>query len=166
MNAPALPRQFSAISENTVPPASPENLARLRESIPHIPDIHAFGQAVSEHGTKQVVMEGGMSDFDTVWQFGRLLHNTDRPEDAISYFQLALELAPDNRQALGRLAEVALELHEQLPGRHYDVLARDVASKLITLEDSDYARDLHALSVAHVGFPEMCDGVVYSQNKI
>ncbi len=163
MNAPFLPRELRAVTGTNFP-STPEHLAQLREKIPNIPDLDDFGRAVSKNGTEKIVMNGDLDNFDAVWQFGRLLHNLGRTEDAISYFGIAHELEPEHCKALGRLAEAALELHEELPSQRYDVLAHAAANKLITLEDSDYARELYETSAAHVGLREIREGVEYSRD--
>jgi len=100
--------------------------------------------SVSDRFHEDIVMGDKLGDFETVWQAGRLLHNMGRPEDAIFYLEQAAALEPDNPKARGRLVELYLDLHREMPNRSYDYAAYGHSCALLTIETSDYANKLYA----------------------
>ena len=152
-----------------------QKLAEVRLKLPKLNDTHENGadEAAREQATAQlngiatwlqslhshIVMEGFENDPEMNWQYGRLLHNMGRPEDALFYLERAHELAPDNNKVLGRLAEVYLDLHEEVRSVRYDVSALEAATTLIQRESSEYAREVHGLASAYVWEREQAEGL-------
>ena len=153
MNAPVLPRELRTVSTPGNFPISPASLAELREHIPYIPNLQDFGTAVSKHGTERIIMkDGALDDFNTVWQYGRLLHKAGRTQDALFYLTAARDLDPQNHKAAGRVIEVLLDLNAEMPNRGYEEPALYLAQKLHRDEQSEYSAAL--LSQAQVAFQE------------
>jgi len=141
-------------------PLSPEEMIAIREAIQSGPLKGLFNkQSILTGVHSDIVHNEKLEDFETVWETGRLLHNADKPEDAKFYLKKAVELQPENPKARGRLIELYLDLHEEMPNRGFNRLAHQEAQTLSKLEDSEFARSLLAEATGYVGLRSLHDGI-------
>lgn len=182
MNAPVLPKNITKLLEGTSG-ADPGSLARLREKLRTVgersglaPERYAqsllaangFSDAVLNripgemlHAEKITTREKAALE----WQYGRLMHNLGRTEDALIHLQRANDLDSDNPKIIARLSEVLLELHKDYPNHRYDVEAAKLTARLLEIEDSAYALQLNVAALTLVGARELREGVVYTLSK-
>jgi len=162
MNKPLLSRDLDhAIDASEA--LSPEQFADLRAFLSTTQLSENFERSVTHDMHGKIVMQERLSDFETVWQYGRLLDNMGRTEDAIAYLEMATDLAPENPKALARLANAFLDLHQQMPNRGYGTEALEASTRLLALEDSDYTRAINASATYTTGEGERkCERVEYA----
>lgn len=141
MNKPLLPRDLR-LAVDAAEPLSPAQLTSLREHLPVAGMPDKFARAVTIDMPKDIVMQGADIDFDTNWQYARLLHNMGRTRDALHYATVASDLQPDNFKAAARLIEILLDLNKDMPHQRYEETAFYLAQKLDIKEQSEYSADL------------------------